>query len=135
LRGYVSCSRMKPSIGCRLHLIVGLLLLFTTQATAQHNHAEGHNEYATWASQKANNCCNNMDCGVLNDDEWRETSEGTQVKISGQWCPVLPEHFIIRGKSPDWSKAHVCVQPDVKYSTGRKMPCERLLCFSGTPKY
>ena len=135
MRGYVSCSRMKPSIGCRLHLIVGLLLLFTTQATAQHNHAEGHNEYATWASQKANNCCNNMDCGVLNDDEWRETSEGTQVKISGQWCPVLPEHFIIRGKSPDWSKAHVCVQPDVNYSTGRKTPCERLLCFSGTPKY
>ena len=90
-----------------MHLIVALLLLFTTQATAQHNHAEGHNEYATWASQKANNCCNNMDCGVLNDDEWRETSEGTQVKISGQWCPVLPEHFIIRGKSPDWRGARL----------------------------
>jgi hypothetical protein len=43
--------------------------------------------------------------------------------------------IIIRGKSPDWSKAHACVQPDGKYSTGRKMPCERLLCFSGTPKY
>ncbi len=95
----------------------------------------GHNEYTTWASHKADNCCNNMDCGVLNDDEWRETTEGTEINISGQWCPVRPEHFIIRGKSPDWSKAHACIQPDVKYSTGRKMPCERLRCFSGTPKY
>jgi hypothetical protein len=118
-----------------MRLIVPLLLLFATDAMPQHNHAEGHNEYATWASHKATNCCNNMDCGALNDDEWRETPEGTQVKISGQWCPVLPEHFIIRGKSPDWSKAHACVQPDVKYSTGRKTPCERLLCFSGTSKY
>jgi hypothetical protein len=71
---------------------------------------------------------------AFGDNEWRETSEGTEVKISGRWCLVLPEHRIIRGKSPDWSKAHACVQPDVKYSTGRKTPCERLLCFSGVPK-
>ena len=57
-----------------MRLIVALLLLLATDAMAQHNHAEGHNEYATWASHKATNCCNNMDCGVLNDDEWRETS-------------------------------------------------------------
>ena len=115
--------------------IVLLLLLFATESVAQHNHAQGHNDYAAWASKKASNCCNNMDCGELRDDEWRETAEGTQVKISGQWCPVLPEHFVIRGQSPDWSKAHVCVQPDVKYSTGRKTPCERLLCFTGTAKH
>ena len=118
-----------------VRLIVLLLTLFVTESEAQHNHAHGHNDYATWSSAKASNCCNNMDCGVLDDDEWRETAEGTQVKISGQWCPVKPEHLIIHGKSPDWSKAHACVQPDVKYSTGRKMPCERLLCFSGTAKY
>jgi len=117
-----------------VRLIVLLLTLFVTESEAQHNHAHGHNDYATWSSAKASNCCNNMDCGVLDDDEWRETAEGTQVKISGQWCPVKPEHLIIHGKSPDWSKAHACVQPDVKYSTGRKTPCERLLCFSGTPK-
>ena len=114
--------------------IVVLLALVATEAAAQHDHAQGHNAYATWASQKADNCCNNMDCGVLNDDEWRETAEGTQIRISGEWCPVRPEHLIIRGKSPDWSRAHACVQPDVKYSTGRKTPCERLLCFSGTPR-
>jgi hypothetical protein len=116
-------------------LVVPLFLLSATVSVAQHNHAQGHNDYAAWASKKAGNCCNNTDCGELRDDEWRETAEGLEVRISGQWCPVLPEHFIIRGKSPDWSKAHVCIQPDVNYSTGRKTPCERLLCFTGTPKY
>jgi len=38
------------------------------------------------ASHKTSNCCNNMDCGELNDDEWRDTSEGTKVNF---WA-VLP---------------------------------------------
>jgi hypothetical protein len=101
-------------------------LLNTTTPRATANTPRG--------SRKASDCCNNMDCGALKDHEWRETSEGTQIKISEQWCQVRPEHYIIRGKSPDWSKARACVQPDVKYSTGRKTPCERLLCFSGAPK-
>jgi hypothetical protein len=114
--------------------IVIVLALVATEAAAQHNHARGHNDYATWASRKTGDCCNNMDCGALNMEEWRETAEGTEVRISGEWCPVLPQHFLIRGKSPDWSQAHVCVQPDVNYSTGRKSACERLLCFSGMPR-
>jgi hypothetical protein len=112
-----------------------LTLAFVPPASAQHNHAGGHNAYVTWASKKADNCCNNQDCGALQTDEWRETVGGTEVKISGQWCPVRSEHFIISGKSPDWTRAHACILPDVNYSTGRKSPCERLLCFAGAPKF
>src|SRR5215212_2267506 len=122
------CGVMRRSI------LIMPVLAFATASAAQHNHMRGHNSYETWASLKTENCCNNMDCGELRDGEWRETAKGTEVQISGQWCPVLPEHTIIRGKSPDWTRAHACVQPDVKYSTGRKTPCERLLCFSGLPK-
>jgi hypothetical protein len=121
----------------RLFRILQLLLgmAFVPAASAQHNHAGGHNVYKTWASKKTDNCCNNQDCGALREDEWRETVGGTEVKVSGQWCPVRFEHFLISGKSPDWSRAHACIQPDVKYSTGRKSPCERLLCFAGMPKF
>jgi hypothetical protein len=52
-----------------------------------------------------------------------------QVKVRGKWCPVLPEHFIIKGKSPDWNKPHACINTDVRTSYGDD--CERLLCYSG----
>jgi hypothetical protein len=116
-----------------LPLLLGMALV--PAASAQHHHAGGHDAYRTWASQKTDNCCNKQDCGALRDDEWRETVAGPEVRISGQWCPVRTEHFLVSGKSPDWSRAHACIQPDVKYSTGRKTPCERLLCFAGTPKF
>jgi hypothetical protein len=118
--------------------ILGVFLFFVfglMPAVAQHNHGEGHHDYLTWSSTKTDNCCNNQDCGELKDDEWRETNTGIEIKIAEQWCPVRQEHFIIRGKSPDWSKAHACIQADVNFSTGRKSPCERLLCFAATPKF
>jgi len=70
---------------------------------------------------------------LLNADEWRETTQGDEVKILGQWCPVKAEHYIIKGKSPDWTKAHACVArgADHMYSN----PCDRLLCFTGMPSY
>ena len=112
-------------------LPLSLALVFLPAASAQHNHAEGHADYMTWASKKTGNCCNNVDCGSLKDDEWRETESGTEIKILGQWCPVQQEHFIIRGKSPDWSRAHACVNKNLSLTTA---PCQRLLCFAGVPK-
>lgn len=111
---------------------LGWLLAFTTLANAQHNHAQGHNIYQGWSSQKTSNCCNNDDCGDLLDDEWRETATGTEIKVLDQWCPVLQEHYITKGKSPDWTKAHACVNKNINFSPASV--CDRLLCFSGLPK-
>lgn len=106
-----------------------LVLLVTFPAWPQHDHAQGHNEYQNWASKKTGNCCNNDDCGVLKDEEIRETTTGPEVAIDGLWCPVRPEHYIIRGKSPDWNKPHACIGK--KSATYPVPPCERLLCYSG----
>jgi hypothetical protein len=110
---------------------LGVLLscTLTDPAFAQHDHARGHSEYQSWASRKTGNCCDDKDCGVLDDDQVRETTTGPEVKVRGKWCPVLPEHFIIKGKSPDWNKPHACINTDVRTSYGDD--CERLLCYSG----
>lgn len=103
-----------------------VVLPFGTTAQEHHQH---HNTYQGWASEVTNNCCNNQDCSDIAEDRVRESVHGTEIEISGAWCPVEKKHRIIRGKSPDWSKYHACIQPDVNYATGKKPPCERLLCF------
>jgi hypothetical protein len=106
--------------------IVLALCVWALPVYAQHNHGAGHSEYKDWKSRKAPiSCCDERDCGVIDDTEVRHTTTGTQVLISGEWCPVLQEHNLTRGKSPDWSVNHACIRP-----TGDG--CERLLCF--TPK-
>jgi hypothetical protein len=97
------------------------------KANAQHNHDEGHPDYQNWASGKTSNCCNDKDCGDLNEDETREGDKGTKVLILKKWCPVKAEHYIIKGKSPDWNKPHACVNHLGYYDD----PCDRLLCFAG----
>jgi hypothetical protein len=56
--------------------------LFPKTAPAQHNHDEGHPDYKEWASGRTWNCCNEKDCGDLNDDEVRETPTGTEAHDS-----------------------------------------------------
>ena len=106
-----------------------LSCLLTSPAVAQHDHARGHSEYQNWASKKTGNCCDDKDCGILDDDQVRETTTGPEVKVRGKWCRVLPEHFIIKGKSPDWNKPHACVNYD--FRTTYADDCDRLLCYSG----
>ena len=107
-----------------------LVAAFSFPALAQHNHAAGHSDYIDWRSIRApHSCCDNRDCGNIPDSEVRETATGTQVRISGTWCPVLREHYLTRGKSPDWDTAHVCIQPISPYNVAD--PCGRLLCFTG----
>ena len=124
-------STLRVATKMKAPLVLLILLFQTAVSSAQHNHAQGHPDYSLWASRKTEHCCNNQDCGELRPDEWRETNEGAEIKIRGQWCPVLPEHFIIRGKSPDWSKPHACINNSPSITTA---PCLRLLCFSGMPK-
>lgn len=105
-------------------------VVFSQGATAQEHHAQGHADYSNWASQKTSNCCNNEDCGDLADDQWRETSEGAEIKIAGGWCPIKVEHYVIKGRSPNWQRAHACVQKNTTFAN----PCDALLCFMGVPK-
>lgn len=117
------------AIGLLTIIISAMLLSFAMiVAFGQNNHAAGHNLYQGWASKKINNCCNNEDCGVLSSSEWRNTNTGTEVRVFNEWCPVLSEHRVIQGKSPDASRPHACV--DRKVSSWRK-GCDRLLCFMG----
>lgn len=110
-----------------------LILLSAALADDQsYMHAQGHNDYRNWSSQKIQNCCNNQDCRAYRDDEWRETDNGQELLIDGEWCPVLQEHRLIRGKSPNWETAHACVRP--KMPGSNVAPCDRFLCFVGVPK-
>jgi hypothetical protein len=107
----------------RLVAIAALWAVFSCPALAQHNHSAGHDEYMGWASRKVSNCCNNQDCRGLDDAEVRQTTTGPEVLIDKQWCPVLREHYLTRGKSPDWNVSHACIR-----LTGQG--CDRLLCYS-----
>lgn len=109
-------------------LYIAAVMFTMSAASAQHNHAAGHDEYKDWSSRKVQSCCSDRDCGVLKDEEVRETPTGTQIKIGEDWCPVKPEHYIIKGRSPDWNVSHACISP---FSYGYRDQCERLLCYSG----
>jgi len=105
--------------------LAAALAILSFPAIAQHNHGAGHNEYQNWSSQKVSNCCSSQDCGEIGEGEIRETQSGTELRIDGAWCPVLPEHRLIRGRSPDWSVPHACVSQGAAYGN----PCDKLLCF------
>ena len=120
--------------------IIAALIFFATNARAQqHDHAQYHNVYQGWASKLTSYCCNNQDCGIVDDEAVEDTPSGTLIYIDGEWCPVKQEHRVIVGRSPDWTHAHACIQPNLQnYSNmdgtvGPKPPCERLLCFMGKP--
>ncbi len=106
------------------------LVLFPKTAPAQHNHSEGHADYKEWESGRTWNCCNENDCGDINDDEIRETPTGTEVLVQAadnapKWCPVTKQHFLTHGKSPDWNKPHACIIKSGSYAD----ECMRFLCF------
>lgn len=114
-----------------LILVVCGWALCPLTAAAQHNHSEGHPDYLSWESKKTTNCCSDQDCGDLNENEIRETATGTEVWVTsaseatGRFCPVQPEHYLTKGRSPDWNKPHACINHKGNYGN----PCDALLCF------
>lgn len=113
-------------------IFLGVVILLVIPVFAQDRHMLGHGDYLDWASGKTLNCCNNEDCHYLKKGEYRETQEGTELKVRGKWCPVKQEHFVIKGKSPDWSRLHACINENTSMYPD---DCERILCFmrdSGT---
>jgi hypothetical protein len=113
-------------------VVIALIVLMASPAYAQHNHDEGHPDYREWASGRTWNCCNEKDCGDLNDDEVRETPTGTEVLVktkgnAPKWCPVTKQHYLTKGKSPDWNKPHACIVNSTYYDD----PCKAFLCYTG----
>lgn len=113
-----------------------ILLAWLAPAKAQEHHELGHLEYKNWVNAEGTGCCNNQDCGVLRDDQVRETENGVDVFVGfagepKKWCHVMAKHYVKKGKSPYWGAAHACVRaPYVDESGTATMDvCERLLCY------
>ncbi len=112
-------------------ILFAIVVMFPVAVVAQHNHDEGHHDYKDWASGRTWNCCDEKDCGDLDEDEVRETPQGTEVLVQSpdhemKWCPVTKEHYLTKGHSPDWSKPHACIIRSGSYAD----ECHRFLCFT-----
>jgi hypothetical protein len=110
--------------------------LMTCQvAHAQQNHDAGHPQYSNWLNQDNSWCCNNQDCGTIEDEQYRESSGQIEVQIEGTWCPIRPWMYLKTGNVPDASHNHVCVRHRNESIINKSQePCERLLCFQPKPR-
>jgi hypothetical protein len=108
-----------------------IAMFLYAMAHAQINHERFHAHYQNWVNQNGAGCCNDHDCGELAGDNERTVAGRIEVRIEGAWCPVLDHHYLKRGNAPDWSTAHVCVQPN--YAGVKTSPCDRLLCYQPRP--
>ena len=45
-------------------------------------------------------CCDISDCGRIDNDDWRTTSEGYEVRLSGQWVKVPDERVLTNSGNP-----------------------------------
>ena len=109
---------------------VAIGCIIFTPASAQDNHAIGHDEYLGWSSGKVQDCCRGIksggDCGTLAAEQYRQTATGTEIMIDTTWCPVKPEHFVLRGTSPNGGLIHACISRQISID-----PCDRLRCYMG----
>ena len=79
-------------------------------------------------------CCEDFYCRALDDSEVRASGQNVYVKIGKEWCEVEPQHYV-RGTSPDWSHAHMCLAPGTGYPPIRRPNCERIICFMPKPDF
>lgn len=107
-------------------------VLLTAPAGAQHNHDAGHPEYRNWVNGNGIGCCNNHDCGEVDDADVRQGAAAVEVRVDGEWCPVEPWMYLRGGNAPNWAVNHACVVPDSASLTDRR-PCSRLICFQPKP--
>lgn len=94
--------------------------------------------YTDWVNKNDRGCCDRQDCRPIKDDDV-QMSPVTKVRVEGEWCPVLPHHYLKKGNAPDWSSAHVCVQIDFGWEyqaeNQHDSKCWRLLCFQPKPMF
>jgi hypothetical protein len=120
-------------VGLRLKAfgVAVLLTLCPAWSHAQEHHGRHHPYYQNWVNKQDKGCCNDQDCGELREEDERNTSQGVEVRIDGQWCPVQSFHYLKRGNAPDWATSHVCV---FKYPNAvNQSVCDRLLCYQPRP--
>ena len=116
-----------------MRFLAVILLVLAYPAAAQHNHAQHHASYQSWVNKNGVGCCDSRDCGLLPDADERTTAGQLEVRVEGQWCPILSHHYLKSGNAPDWSSAHVCV---LTAAPGRpESPCARLLCYQPRPLF
>lgn len=107
-----------------------MLLARTGRAEHNHDHHRFHAFYQNWVNKDGKGCCNDRDCRTIADRDVLEVGGVTVVRIEGELCPVLTKHYLVKGNSPNWDSAHICVLP----KDGNNLsPCERLLCFQPKP--
>ena len=112
-------------------LLAALVLLWPVGLQAQEHHQRHHAFYQNWVNQQDKGCCNNQDCGELREEDERNTRDGVEVRVEGEWCPVKAFHYLKRGNAPDWSTSHICVVHS-RYSPNSSA-CDRLLCYQPKP--
>ena len=106
-------------------------LVVITGAVRARDHATFHASYMGWINKDGEGCCNNQDCSPIADADERSVGGQLEVRIEGQWCPVLAKHYLSKGNVPNASVSHVCAWlPNAKPHLG---PCERLLCYQPKP--
>jgi hypothetical protein len=109
------------------------LLALVAPALAQHNHAQHHASYQSWVNKADKGCCDNQDCRDLAEDGERIEGGRLVVRVDGEWCPVLPHHYLKRGNVPDASVSHACIVPRDSPRASGLSACERLLCYQPRP--
>lgn len=112
-------------------LLVALLVLSSSGLRAQEHHERHHAYYKDWINQRGWGCCNDQDCGELREEDERNTGDGVEVRIDGEWCKVKSFHYLKQGNAPDWTTSHVCVRQQRGSVT--TSACERLLCYQPKP--
>jgi hypothetical protein len=102
-----------------------------TGASAQHNHAQYHDVYKDWVNKADNECCHNQDCTTMTPENVDDSGPVLRIRIRGEWCPVKDWMTLKKGKAPDWSVVHACINERIT----DMQPCDRLLCVAGKPQY
>ena len=95
---------------------------------AQDNHLRHHSLYKDWKNMQERGCCNDKDCGEVED---RINGNGIEVFVEGKWCPVATWMYLKNGNAPNWDTAHACVTKLSVWNLGG--PCERLICYQPKP--
>jgi hypothetical protein len=102
--------------------------------------SQAHDIYHDWVNKLNQGCCNNTDCYTLDPGRKKVVDKTIYVYIQGvggdargkgEWCPVLPHHYLSKGNAPNGSSAHVCVSGFYKGKT----TCEQFICFQDETAY